>query len=437
MSRLIHTGLNAGKAKGATVVGAAGVHYELSDGRRVLDASNTGGPVGHCHPKMVEAVRRAACYAPSINEGFVWRERELAAEELIEKAFEGETDWIGGVRFFLSGSEANDAALSLAQAMTGRSALATRERAYHGMTGLSRHLTVQPHWHGGLAVYGGDAHPVPEPCPVEVIVAPVGAHYHDPSLRAPAPVDFTAVPGQLSTSAAVIIDYTQGGIYYDASYQDQVATLARRENCLWIADEVVTGLGRSGRWFAFQGGRSRPDIVTLGKPLAGGAAPAGAVVLSKALLDAMENKSWQTYSTYRGHPLAVAAIRAYLALAQEEALAERVPALSALCARRLREIAERHPSVARVDGHGLHWTVELHGPDWRDWLGNDPEPPLASRVAAAALDLGAMFGTSGERTSLFLAPPLIVKEEELESMLAILDGALALADDEYQRRTSA
>ncbi|MFG1212037.1 hypothetical protein V5F72_04935 [Xanthobacter flavus] len=102
-----------------------------------------------------------------------------------------------------------------------------------------------------------------------------------------------------------------------------------------------------------------------------------------------------------------------------------------LFARRLREIAALHPSVARVAGQGLHWTIELFGPDWRDWRADTAEPPIASRVAAGALAQGAVIGTSGEQVSLFLAPPFIIAEQVAETLLGILDENLFLADREH------
>ncbi|TME47731.1 MAG: aminotransferase class III-fold pyridoxal phosphate-dependent enzyme, partial [Chloroflexi bacterium] len=168
MGRLLETRFNAGKRQSVRVVGGDGVRFELDDGRRVIDGSNTGGPLGHRHPDLVEAVRKAA-NNPVVNEGWLWAEREEAARELFDIAFKGEESWVGAVRFFLSGSEANDLALSLSQAITGRSAIATRERAYHGMTGLSRDVTVQPHWHGGLAIHSGGTMPVPRTAEVKVL----------------------------------------------------------------------------------------------------------------------------------------------------------------------------------------------------------------------------------------------------------------------------
>lgn len=434
MSRLIHTGLNAGKDHLTfKVVGGEGVYFRLNDGRKVLDASNTGGPLGHRHPDMVAAVRKAA-ENPVINEGWFWAERELAADDLINIAFDGEP-WAGGVRFFLSGGEANDLALSLSQALTGRTSFATRVRAYHGMSGMAQHLTVQPQWHGGLSVQGGQARPVPNPFTVKQIPEPLGAKYGQIKDNRPLAERLRGLDEQLSDVAATIIDYTQGGVYYDPAYQDRVARATKAAGSLWIADEVVTGTGRVGRMFAFQGAASRPDIVTLGKGLAGGASPVGAVVLSQAIVDELKDKSWQTYSTFRGHSLTVACVRAYLHVLRRDKLIERVAHLGKIMEKRLIEIAQRHPSVARVDGNGLHWTVELHGPDWRQWENNTGEAPIASKVSSRALEAGALIGTSGEQISLFLAPSFVISEAELEGILSALDYGLEIADDEWAQRS--
>jgi 4-aminobutyrate aminotransferase-like enzyme len=426
---LLSTGLNAGQSPLVRVVGGEGVHLILEDGRRVIDASNTGGPLGHAHPELVAAVRAAAT-GPVINEGWAWLERETAAQELIDQAFEAERDWVGSVRFFLSGSEANDAALSLAQAYTGRTALATRERAYHGMTGLAREMTVQPHWHGGLSFRDGGTRPAPRTVDVRQLPRPTKSRIGQlPPDADAAGSSLDRAGDSLEGVAAVITDYTQGGTYFSAEHQDAVAAAARGAGALWIADEVVTGLGRSGRWFAFQGGESRPDIVTLGKPLTGGAAPGGAVVLSHALTERLEGSSWQTYSTFRGHPLTVAAIRAHLAVAVRDRLPDRAAQLDSVFFERLADIAARHPSVRRADGRGLHWTIELEGPDWRSWHADTDELPIASRVAARALEADVLIGTSGEQTSLFLAPPLIISDSEVDRLMTGLDHGLRVADE--------
>jgi 4-aminobutyrate aminotransferase-like enzyme len=430
MSKLLRTGLNAGDSAPMAVVGGEGVYFHLSDGRRLIDGSNTGGGLGHRHPAMVEAIRRAAD-TPVVNEGWTWVGREQAADDLMATAFKGEEDWVGAVRFCISGSEANDMALSLCQALTQRSALATRERAYHGITGLSRSMTVQPQWHGGLAVHaGGSKLPAPM-APARVLPAPDGAIYGAPANNTPPSEYLADAASLLSDTAATIIDYTQGGIYYDGAYQDEVARCARQAGSYWIADEVVTGAGRAGRWFAFQGAESRPDIVTLGKSLGGGAAAVAAVVVSKDIVERLKGMSWQNYGTLRGHPISMAAVSAYLKVISEEKILEHVKSLEKLFTRRLLAIAQKHPSVQRVAGQGLHWTVELHGPDWRTWHADTTEVPIASRVAERVLDAGAVIGTSGEQTSLFLAPPLVISEHEATLLLDALDHGLDIADGEH------
>ncbi len=423
--RLLATGLTAG-SQTPEIVGGEGVRLRLADGRELIDASNTAAPLGHCHPEIAEAVRRAAG-APALNEGWRWREREEAAEDLLAIAFDGE-DWVGAVRFFISASEANDAALALCQALTGRAPLATRERAYHGGAGLARELTVQPQWHGGLSAETGIREP-PRIASVHQLPAPTGARVVGP----PDPTEGDEwLPGarrMLADSAAVLLDYSQGGIYHTPRYQNAVAKLAEEVGALWIADETVTGFGRVGGWFQFRRAASRPQLVTMGKCMSAGGAPAAAVVISREVLNQMEGSAWQTYSTFRAHPCAVASIRAHLRVSLRDQIYLRAVEFDPYMLERFAELAERHPGVARIDGRGLHWTVELHGPDWRSWRGQETEP-LASRVSARAEARGVAIATSGEQTSLFIAPPLVIERPELEQVFEALDEALLVADEE-------
>ncbi len=333
------------------------------------------------------------------------------------------------MRFFISASEANDAVLALCQALTGRAPLATRERAYHGGAGLARDLTVQPQWHGGLSSAKGVAAP-PRLATVHELPAPRGARVTGQADPTSGQEWTIGARAQLADSAAVLLDYSQGGIYHSAKYQDQVAALAKETGAYWIADETVTGFGRVGGWFQFQHSQSRPDFVTLGKCMSAGGAPAGAVVLSEEVTDRLSGTSWQTYSTYRAHPIAMAALRVHLRVSSRDRIYERALGLDGYMFRKLSEVAAQHPSVARVDGRGLHWTVELHGPDWRDWRGEEAEP-LASRVVARALEAGVLIATSGEQTSLFRAPPLVILETELDQVFDALHHGLTAADQEY------
>jgi 4-aminobutyrate aminotransferase-like enzyme len=427
--RLLATSLTSGSDAVPKVVGGSGAYFVLDDGRRVVDASNTAAPLGHAHPAIVEAVRRAAD-APVVNEGWAWPEREQAAEELLSIAFAGE-DWVGAVRFFVSAGEANDAVLALCQALGGQAPLVTRRRAYHGGVGLSREVTVQPQWHGGLFCPSGVVAP-PRPSEIRELACPTGSRVSGEAGSAMDDQWRSATREALRGSAAVILDYSQGGTYHVPQFQDEVARLAREAGAFWVADETVTGFGRVGGWFQFQHGASRPDFVTLGKCMTAGGAAGGAVVVSRSVLERLEGASWQSYSTYRAHPVAMASLRAHLHVSSREGIFRRATELDPLMLERFSKLAADHPSVARVDGRGLHWTVELHGPDWRSWRGTEAEP-LASRVASAALRAGALLATSGEQTSLFVAPPLIVGERDLDRIFAALDEGLAVADREAGR----
>jgi 4-aminobutyrate aminotransferase-like enzyme len=428
---LLFSDFNIGRSAEVSIVGGGGIHFLLDDGRRVIDGSDTGAALGHAHPDIVAAIH-AAADAPIVNDGWYYREREEAVGELADIAFPDDPQLVGAVRFCMSGSEANDLALSLGQALTGRNILVTRERAYHGGSGLAREVTVQPQWHGGLSSAYGGCQPVPRSTQVRQLPKPNGARICGARPGLP-PAELRAVAADaLEEAACVIIDYSQGGIYHSAEYQDAVAAAATEAGALWIADEVVTGFGRTGSWFAFQQGASRPDIVTLGKPLAGGACPAGAVVLSQGIAAQLDDKRWQTFSTFRGHPIMIAGLRAHLRVQQREGLAKHAQELDRVFAKGLADIASQHPSVARIDGRGTHWTIELHGPDWHEWYADVPDAPIAARVAEAALQAGALIGTSGEQTSLFLAPPLIIDESDVARLLEALDSGLRVADAELR-----
>ena len=331
----------------------------------MVDASATPLALGHRHPRILEAVGRALKTSPTLDEGFSTSLRESTAEELLGTVFAGE-DWAGAVRFALTGSEANDLALSLAQAITGRNAFVTRERAYHGMVGLARDITVQPQWHGGLSSRSGGIRPVPPSSPVRTLPFPRGqfgdglALSHDQAQEALADAESV-----LADAAAVIIDYTQGGCYSAPAYQDVLAGKANSTGTLWIADEVVTGFGKGGRWLNFQRGDKRPDMVTLGKSMGGGVAPAAAIILSKDLLERIGDSSWSNYSSLRASDLSAAAAREFIRVIDEEDLVTRADSLHDSILAGMRTLAAAHPSVSRVDGRGLHWWIEVGESDWR------------------------------------------------------------------------
>lgn len=421
--------LRTGIAESAVrVTGGSGARLILDDGREVVDAMTTPAGLGHLHPRIVEAVTAAIRSAPTLDEGWATAEREAAAEALLGTAFAGE-DWAAAVRFGVTGSEINDLALSLCQALTGRKPLVTRDRAYHGLVGLARSVTVQPQWHGGLAFRQGSVQAPPRE-DVRILPFPRSEFGSGVNMsRATVREAFAGANDKLDGAAAVIIDYTQGGCYANPAYQDEVAELAHDAGALWIADEVITGFGKSGGyWFNFQRGEARPDLVTMGKAMGGGTVPAAAVVLSRRVVDMLEDSSWQNYSALRSTDMAAAATRAMIGVVDEEGLVARADELHSRIEKRMRAIAESHPAVTRIDGRGLHWWVDLGTGDWHDWRGAAQETTPADRVAARALEEGALIATSGERDAVLTTFSLVVSDEDVDAALDALDAGLVEAD---------
>jgi 4-aminobutyrate aminotransferase-like enzyme len=142
----------------------------------------------------------------------------------------------------------------------------------------------------------------------------------------------------------------------------------------------------------------------------------------------MRDQSWQSYSTFRGHPISVAAVRATVRGIHEQGLVERVASLDATMRSRMTQLASDHPSVERVDGLGLHWTMEFRGGDWRSWHADTDQPTVAGDVVTSALDQGVLIATSAEQASIFIAPPLVISDQELDTVIETLDRALVVAD---------
>ena len=159
-------------------------------------------------------------------------------------------------------------------------------------------------------------------------------------------------PEALAGAAAVIMDYSQGGVVPSAQYQDTLANMARDAGALWVADETVTALGRMGHGMAFQRGSTRPDMVTMGKGITGGAVPAGALVLSKEIVEEIGERRWMTSSTYRGHPLAVAAVSTVVQVIDRDGLVDRAARLGESLGPDLLSIAASHPCVATSSARG-------------------------------------------------------------------------------------
>jgi taurine--2-oxoglutarate transaminase len=201
-----------------------------------------------------------------------------------------------------------------------------------------------------------------------------------------------------------------------------------RARSVWlIADEIMSGFGRCGEWFAWQrhGEAGRPDLMTLAKGLTGAHVPLGAVVVSAPVAQRLEHEMLNTGLTYCGHPLACAAGLAAIAAYEDEALIERSRRLGGDMLKAMQAMQSRVPGIGDVrGGHGLFVVVELV----RDRATREPlapwpqSPPLLKKLVARGLQAGVSFATRGNL--ILLAPPLVIEENELADALALLERLL-------------
>jgi 4-aminobutyrate aminotransferase-like enzyme len=430
VTRLLSSMSAPGQRHALQAVRGRGTQLTLADGRSVIDVgAMSANLLGHCHPEIVAAVQAAA---ETVNLGDMvgYPPREQAVDDILDIAYKGE-DWAGSVALFVSSSEAADLGLGLAQMLTGREPLVCRRSGYHGGVGLAREVSHHPMWNTSLAALAGGALARPAYGVTREIPVPECGRSFQPAGHDCADACLDGAADALADAAAVIMDYSQGGVVPSAQYQDALANMARDAGAMWIADETVTAYGRMGHGFAFQRGSMRPDMVTMGKGITGGAVSAGALILSKEVVEAIGERRWMTSSTYRGHPLAVAAMSAVVKVIERDQLVERAARLGESLGPELQSIADSHPSVRSVIGEGLSWLINVVEPDRSldedEWRGDGQHTGISNAVHQAILDQGVLIPEfSGER--LWIVPPLIISESDLATALEALDSALSVAD---------
>jgi taurine--2-oxoglutarate transaminase len=244
--------------------------------------------------------------------------------------------------------------------------------------------------------------------------------------RAAAAVDEAIVRSGVDQTAAVMMEPDSGtnGISSPATYWPALRRITHERGVYLVADEVMSGFGRCGEWFAWQrhGESARPDLMTLAKGLTGAHLPLGAVVISAGVASRLENEMLYTGLTYCGHPLScaagVAAVRAY----DEEELIERSRRLGATMLASLKAMQQRHAVIGDVrGGHGLFAVVELV----KDRTSREPVSPWPDRSTALSalvregLASGVSFASRGNL--ILLAPPLVIAEKDLAEAMALLD----------------
>jgi taurine--2-oxoglutarate transaminase len=413
-----------------TIVGGEGARFWDESGCTYLDMSSLAEcmNLGHQHPRLIRAIQEQAQTLCFVNSSWGAAPRAALAARILElSGFED-----GRVFFTLGGADANEHAVKFARQASGRpqGKVVARDRSYHGASyaamawsGDSRTSSVSEEADRVLRVPPPYAYRCPygtasaEEC-AERNVAQIGAVIDDAGA---------------DSVAAVLMEPNAGtnGIIAPDNFWPALRAQTRQRGVYLIADEVMSGFGRCGEWFAWQehGEAGRPDLMTLAKGLTGAHIPLGAVVLARHVAERLEHQMLNTGLTYCGHPLACAAGVAAIAAYQDENLIERSRTLGALMLRRLRAMQEKHRVIGDVRAaKGLFAIVELvKNRESREPLAPWPSlHPSLARFAAEARERGVSFAVRGNL--IILAPPLVIGENELERALDVMNALLGEFD---------
>jgi taurine--2-oxoglutarate transaminase len=412
------------------VAGAEGRYFWDYEGKRYLDFASqlVNVALGHQHPRLVAAIKEQADRLCTIGPPLANDKRSELAR-LIAEVMPGD---LNRTFFTNGGAEANENAIRTARWATGRQKVIARYRSYHGATAGAIGLTGEPRrWFSEPYTPPGVVRALdpytyrcpaghPDPCPVctggphlEELIQYEGPH----------------------TIAAVILETvtgTNGIIVPPDGYLQSVREVCDRYGILLIADEVMAGFGRTGKWFAVEHWDVVPDIITTAKGINSGYVPLGAMTVREHVYDAIKDRFFGGGLTYSGHPLACAVAVASIEAFRDERVVENAAGHGAYLAEALPALAERHPSIGDVRGLGLFWGLELvRDRETKEMLvpfnasGKDAEP--VARLTLAALERGLYLFTHWN--VVVVCPPLTITREELDEGLAILDDVLAIADE--------
>ena len=397
---------------------AEGIYFWDADGKRYLDFSSQlmNMNIGHQHPQVVRAIQEQAGKLSYAHPAIATEPRGLLGKRLAEitpgnlkKTF-----------FCLGGAEANENAIKIARLYSGRRKILARYRSYHGAT------------HGALALTGDYRRLPAEPLMPDVV------HFLDPyCYRCPfgwtkqtchreciAHVEEIINYEGPDRIAAVIMEGVTGSnglIVPPDDYWPRVRAICDRYGILLISDEVMSGWGRTGKWFAVDNWNVVPDIITTAKGVTCGYVPLGVVIVSEKIAAHFEDNMLWCGLTYSGHPLACAAALATVDVYTSDNLFENTLEVGKVLGERLEKIKASHPSVGDARYIGLFSALEIV----KSKKTKEPIDPLT--------ETGKFLRTNGLFTFifhniLFIVPPLCITEAQLDEGLEIIERALKITD---------
>jgi len=415
------------------IVSAKGVRFKDEDGGEFLDFSScfVSHNIGHQDPRVVDALCEQAKTLCSFAPSFSTEPRALLAKMLAEIT-PGD---LSRTFFTLGGTEANEAAIKICHQFTGRRKILARYRSYHGGTAASMTLSVGDPRNWAQSLGGTGWVPVPQPYCYRCMF---GLEYPQCDLRCVKFIDeVIELEGGSENVAGIIFEPVTGAngiIVPPNEYFPALREVCDRWGILMIADEVMSGFGRTGRWFAMDHWGVVPDIMTMAKGITSGYVPLGAAIAREHIGNRFKEQFFSHGATYAGHALACATAIRVIQVYQEDGLIENSERLGAYLLERALELKEKHPCIGDVRGLGLFVGLELV----KNRRTREPLMPVGAKivpgmnpkleVAKKMVELGMIAMAANPSNIIAMAPALIVTKDEIDEGIAIMDKALEIAD---------
>ncbi|MEW5723136.1 MAG: aminotransferase class III-fold pyridoxal phosphate-dependent enzyme [Thermodesulfobacteriota bacterium] len=398
------------------------------DGKRYLDFSSQlmNLNTGHQHPKVVKAIKDQADRLCFVAPGMAY----LTRSQLVKALMEITPGDLNHFFFTLGGAEANENAIKMARLYTGKFKVFSRYRSYHGatfgaisLTGDPRRPPVEPGLPGVLKVLD----PYCYRCPF-------GLTYPGCRIQCARHIEEVFLYENPDTIAAIFMEGVVGSngiIVPPPEYLPLVREICDKYGVLLVSDEVMSGFGRTGKWFAVDHWNVAPDIITMAKGLTSGYLPLGGVAVSKKISDYFQDHMLWGGLTYNAHPLCCGAAVATLQVYHEENLIERAAQMGDLLMAELEALKARHTSVGDVRGLGLFTVIELvKDQQTREplvpWNAAGPNLALTKEINKRLLQGGVY--TFVRWNWIFVVPPLVISEAELREGLGVIDEVLGWVD---------
>jgi len=393
------------------IVQGEGAYLYDDEGRQYLDCYNNVASVGHCHPRVVQAL---SGQASRLNTHTRYLHDNIIdyAEQLANLMPEG----LDVCMFVCTGTEANELAMRIARTATGANGAIAMKASYHGNSTLIHELSTAAWPEDGLPEHVVAVEP-PNTYRGPFTGDDAGRRYAELVDNAMDELDRRG-QGTAAFICDTIFD-TQGTLEAPADYFTEVYRRVRARGGLCIADEVQAGLARTGKMWGFQHYDVVPDIVTLGKPLGDGH-PIGAVVTSREIaISFTENNVY--FNTFGGNPVSAAVGRAVLDVVVDEQLVPHVAETGAYLKKRLAELSIRHEIIGDIRGHGLFVGVELV----QDKAEKTPANEFARTLPDAMKDEGILIGLTGRYGNVLkIRPPLVFGRDEVDRVVDAIDKLL-------------